>query len=269
MLRALVLRRGELRAGTVTFLTMAYILAVNPSIVADTGGPCSIYDCAPPNTGKPFCMFGTGAGFDPGYMACVVSSFVCHFRGSACTAVSASFLLVCAVADSLSVCPRDTQLRLQPKHGTDHGCAIPHYHAQAEAKRSMINATAIATFVACVLMGLLANVPFGIAPAMGINAFFTYTVVGFFGDGGMISYQEALAAAFIEGWIFFVISITGLRTRLTQVVPKCIMLATSGGIGLFLTFIGLQGAEGIGAIAFEPATLVTLGGCPVSDRAHM
>ncbi|KXZ52152.1 hypothetical protein GPECTOR_10g781 [Gonium pectorale] len=199
----------ELRAGTVTFLTMAYILAVNGAIVADTGGPCGVDDCAV-NKGKPFCMFGTGSGFDIGYLAC-----------------------------------------------------------RERAKRSMVTATAVSSFVACVLMGVVGNLPFGIAPGMGINAFFTYTVVGFFGDGGMINYREALAAAFIEGWIFFFISITGMRSKITTIVPKSIMLATSGGIGLFLAFIGLQTENGIGLVAFEPATLVTLAGCRLQDRAPL
>ncbi|GLI63103.1 hypothetical protein VaNZ11_006007 [Volvox africanus] len=199
----------ELRAGTVTFLTMAYILAVNGSILADTGGPCTVDDCSV-NKGQPFCMFGSGGKFDAGYVACV-----------------------------------------------------------AKAKRSMVTATAVASFVACVLMGVVGNLPFGLAPGMGINAYFTYTVVGFFGSNGMISYRDALAAAFIEGWIFLAISITGLRTKITTIVPKCVMLATSGGIGLFLAFIGLQTANGIGLISFESATLVTLGGCRVQDRAPM
>ncbi|KAG2492665.1 hypothetical protein HYH03_009080 [Edaphochlamys debaryana] len=199
----------EMRAGTVTFLTMAYILAVNGQIVADSGGPCTVNDCQY-NTGEPGCMFGTGQGFDPGYMACVTT-----------------------------------------------------------AKHSMVTATAVAGFVACTLMGVMGNLPFGVAPGMGINAFFTYTVVGFFGSGGMLTYGQALAAAFVEGWIFVVISVSGLRGRINQVVPKCIMLATSGGIGLFLAFIGLQTENGIGLVAFEPATLVTLAGCPVQDRAPM
>ncbi|KAG2430674.1 hypothetical protein HYH02_013671 [Chlamydomonas schloesseri] len=200
----------ELRAGTVTFLTMAYILAVNGAIVADTGGPCGPSDCTQ-STG-PFCMFGPpgGSGMDVGYLQC-----------------------------------------------------------REEAKRSMVTATAVSSFVACVLMGIVGNLPFGVAPGMGINAFFTYTVVGFAGVGGMITYQDALAAAFIEGWIFFVISISGLRGKITQIVPKCVMLATSGGIGLFLAFIGMQTSNGIGLIAFEPATLVTLAGCPIEDRARM
>lgn len=78
-----------------------------------------------------------------------------------------------------------------------------------------------------------------------------------------------MAAAFIEGWIFLFISVTGVRGHVIRLVPKSVMLATAGGIGLFLAFIGFQTAEGIGLITFEPATLVTLGGCPIESRAYM
>ena len=84
-----------------------------------------------------------------------------------------------------------------------------------------------------------------------------------------MSYQEALAAVFVESWIFIGISLIGLRGRLIELVPKHIMLATAVGIGMFLSFIGFQQAEGIGLITFDPATLVTLGGCPPEGRAPM
>jgi len=121
--------------------------------------------------------------------------------------------------------------------------------------------------MACFLMGAVANLPLAVAPGMGINAYFTYTVVGFLGTG-KITYQEALAAVFIEGWIFLIISISGVRGKIISAVPKCIMLATAGGIGLFLAFIGLQKSEGIGLVTYDPATLVTLGGCPRANRVY-
>lgn len=64
---------------------------------------------------------------------------------------------------------------------------------------------------------------------------------------------------FVEGWIFLAISLVGIRGKLVSAVPKCIMLATAGGIGLFLAHIGLQKSQGIGLVTFDPATLVTLG----------
>lgn len=63
----------------------------------------------------------------------------------------------------------------------------------------------------------------------------------------------------VEGWIFLLISISGVRGKIISSVPKCIMLATAGGIGLFLAFIGLQKSEGIGMVTYDGATLVTLG----------
>jgi xanthine/uracil/vitamin C permease (AzgA family) len=74
-----------------------------------------------------------------------------------------------------------------------------------------------------------------------------------------VSYQEALAAVFVESFIFMFISLVGLRGRLIELVPKHIMLATAVGIGLFLAHIGFQHAEGMGLITYDPATLVTLG----------
>lgn len=70
----------------------------------------------------------------------------------------------------------------------------------------------------------------------------------------MISYRSACAAAFIEGWIFIIVAATGARAKIMQCVPKSIMLATGGGIGMFLAFIGLQSSEGIGLIAYNTAT---------------
>ncbi|WIA38688.1 hypothetical protein OEZ86_001993 [Tetradesmus obliquus] len=136
-----------------------------------------------------------------------------------------------------------------------------------EVRRSLITATAASSLMACFLMGAIANLPLAVAPGMGINAYFTYSVVGFYGTG-MITYQQALAAVFIEGWIFILISLTGVRGKLVSLVPKSIMLATAGGIGLFLAFIGLQNSNGIGLITYNSATLVTLGGCPRENRIY-
>lgn len=74
-----------------------------------------------------------------------------------------------------------------------------------------------------------------------------------------VSYANALAAVFIEGWIFVILAVTGLRQRLINLVPKPLMLATTAGIGLQLAFIGLQSAEGFGISVYSHSTLVTLG----------
>jgi AGZA family xanthine/uracil permease-like MFS transporter len=102
---------------------------------------------------------------------------------------------------------------------------------------------------------------------MGINVYVSYQVVGYRGTGA-VSYQQALALIFVEGLFFIAISVTGLRGRLIELVPKHIMLATSCGIGLFLAHIGLQSAEGIGLVTADGATLVALGGCPHANRVH-
>ncbi|WIA33567.1 hypothetical protein OEZ86_006691 [Tetradesmus obliquus] len=138
---------------------------------------------------------------------------------------------------------------------------------QGQVRQSLITATAASSLVACFLMGALANLPLAVAPGMGINAYFTYSVVGFMSTG-MITYQEALAAVFVEGWIFILISLTGVRGRIVSLVPRSIMLATAGGIGLFLAFIGLQSSEGLGLVQYNSATLVTLGGCPLQNRVY-
>ncbi|KAG0206668.1 hypothetical protein BGX28_001916 [Mortierella sp. GBA30] len=127
-------------------------------------------------------------------------------------------------------------------------------------RKDLIVATAAMACIASTAIGLFSNLPLGMAPGMGINAYFTYTVVGKFGSG-RISYQTALAAVFIEGLIFLVLSILGLRQWLARSIPRNIKVATGVGIGLYLCFIGMQSSAGIGLIRADPATLVGLGGC--------
>ena len=171
----------ELRAGTVTFFTMGYILAVNAAILGDSGGTCD------------------GASED--YDQC-----------------------------------------------------------QQDLKIDLIYATAISAGVSTLLMGLTANLPLALAPGMGLNAYFTYDVVGFRGSG-KVSYQNALFATFIEGFIFLALSMTGFRFKLMNLIPKHVKYAMTAGIGLFLAHLGMQSAEGIGLVTSHTATKVTLGGC--------
>jgi AGZA family xanthine/uracil permease-like MFS transporter len=100
---------------------------------------------------------------------------------------------------------------------------------------------------------------------MGLNAYFTYTVVGFHGTG-LVPYQVAVTAIFVEGWIFFALALFGMRQWLARAIPKSIKLATGAGIGLFLTIIGLTYDEGIGLIVGATATPVELAGCIPSLR---
>ena len=111
-------------------------------------------------------------------------------------------------------------------------------------------ATALASFVGTILMALLANYPFALAPGMGLNAYFAYSVV----IGMGYSWQIALFAVFIEGIIFIVLSLTNVREAIFNAIPATLKAAVSVGIGLFIAFIGLQDAK---LIVSNPSTLVT------------
>ena len=112
-------------------------------------------------------------------------------------------------------------------------------------------ATAISAAVATIVMGILANLPVALAPGMGLNAFFTFTLV----FAMNLSWQAALAAVFVSGVLFFIISVTGLRKVVINAIPAGLKFAVGAGIGFFIAFIGLQNA---GIIVAGP-TLVTLG----------
>lgn len=181
----------ELRAATATFLTTAYILAVNPRILAESGATC-----VPPD----------GNIFDPDYEICL-----------------------------------------------------------EQVKRQYVTATAIGSMIGCLLMGVGANLPIALAPGMGINAFFTYTVVGWRGTG-IVSYEAALTAIIIEGAIFLVLALTGIRFALAKLIPEPIRHATAPAIGCFLAHLGFQTAEGLGVVVSDIATAITLGACPEEKR---
>lgn len=113
-------------------------------------------------------------------------------------------------------------------------------------------ATAIASGIACIIMGLLSNYPVGLAPGMGLNALFTYTIV--LGMG--LSWQAALAAVFLSSVIFLIITLVGLREAILNAIPKDLKLAIGAGIGFFLAFLGLANA---GIVISDPATIISLG----------
>ena len=117
---------------------------------------------------------------------------------------------------------------------------------------SVFVATILASFIACLLMGFLANWPVALAPGMGLNAFFTYAVV--FGMG--FTWQQALAAVLCSGILFLIISISPLRAYLINAIPKSLKFGIGAGIGLFLAIIGLKNA---GIVVDNPAKLVGLG----------
>lgn len=101
-------------------------------------------------------------------------------------------------------------------------------------KSAVLFATALAAFVGCILMGFLTNYPFALAPGLGVNAYFTYTVC----IGMGYNYKFALLAVFAEGIIFILLSVTGFREALVKSIPKSLKQGISAGIGLFIVFIG-------------------------------
>lgn len=115
---------------------------------------------------------------------------------------------------------------------------------------AVFTATALASFIATCLMAALSNYPFVLAPGMGLNAYFTYTVV----MGMGFSWQMALSAVFVEGIIFIILSLTNVREAIFNAIPMNLKHAVSVGIGLFIAFIGLQNAK----IIVDSSTLVTL-----------
>lgn len=121
-----------------------------------------------------------------------------------------------------------------------------------DAIPSLVTATALSAGIATIIMGLYARKPFALAPGMGLNAYFTYGVV--LGMG--YSWEVALAAVFVEGLLFIVLSISGLRTAVINAIPPSQKYAIGAGIGLFLTLIGMKAA---GIVVDSPATLITLG----------
>lgn len=112
--------------------------------------------------------------------------------------------------------------------------------------------TAIASGIACIVMGLVAKFPVGLAPGMGLNALFTYTIILEMGN----SWESALAAVFISSIIFFIITISGLREAILNLIPADLKIGIGAGIGFFLAFLGFKGA---GIIVNDPSTYVTMG----------
>ncbi|WP_447018401.1 NCS2 family permease [Shewanella algae] len=113
-------------------------------------------------------------------------------------------------------------------------------------------ATCVAAAIGCLVMGLLANYPIALAPGMGLNAFFTYTVVGEMG----YSWETALGAVFLSGICFMILSLVRIREWVVNSIPMSLRLGIAAGIGLFLALIGLKSA---GIVVANPATLVGMG----------
>jgi AGZA family xanthine/uracil permease-like MFS transporter len=119
-------------------------------------------------------------------------------------------------------------------------------------KNALFTATALSAMVATLVMALVAKLPFALAPGMGLNAFFAFTVVLGMGH----SWQFALTAVFLEGILFLILTAFNIRELIVNSLPMSVKHAVSAGIGLFIAFIGLQNA---GVIVGNEATLVSLG----------
>src|SRR3984957_9916347 len=113
-------------------------------------------------------------------------------------------------------------------------------------------ATCLSAAFGSIMMGVVARYPIALAPGMGLNAYFTYTVV----KGMGVPWQAALGAVFISGVAFLILTVFGVRQLIVEAIPGELYAAVAGGIGLFIAMIGLRNA---GIIAASPATLVTLG----------
>lgn len=119
-------------------------------------------------------------------------------------------------------------------------------------REALVTATALGAAIATLLMAFLANLPLAMAPGMGINAFFAYAVC----IGMGVPWQSALALVFINGIVFLLLSLSGIRERIVNALPVSLKAAICAGIGLFIVFIGLKNG---GLVVAHPATFVTLG----------
>src|SRR6202049_661560 len=113
-------------------------------------------------------------------------------------------------------------------------------------------ATCLASGFGCILMGLLSNYPLALAPGMGLNAYFTYTVV----QGMGLPWQTALGCVFLSGLAFLILTVAGVRQLIISAVPRSLFAGVAGGIGLFIAFIGFADA---GIVVAKSGTIVGLG----------
>ena len=117
---------------------------------------------------------------------------------------------------------------------------------------ALVTATCFSAAIGCFLMGLIANLPFALASGMGLNAFFAFTVV----LKGGISWQTALTAVFCEGIIFIFLTLFKVREAVVNSIPENMKHAVTGGIGVFIAFVGFSGS---GLIVLNEATKVSMG----------
>ena len=134
--------------------------------------------------------------------------------------------------------------------------------SQGMDTHAVFTSTALAAIVGTLVMAFYAKKPFGLAPGMGLNAFFVFTVCLTMG----YSWQFALTAILIEGILFILLTVTKIRTLIVDAIPATLKRAIGAGIGLFIAFIGLKNA---GIIVQNDATFVSIGHLTEIGRAHV
>lgn len=148
------------------------------------------------------------------------------------------------------------------EHQENYCHTDPEYQkCKSLVRRAYVVATAAAACLASGLMGVGANMPLGLAPGLGVNAYFALTIVGNAGTG-LVSYGRGLAAVWLEGWIFFALSLFGIRQWLARSLPNSLRLSAGAGIGLYLALVGLS-PSGLSVVGVDMSTMVGLAGCPV------
>ncbi|KAI9809939.1 MAG: hypothetical protein M1825_000372 [Sarcosagium campestre] len=150
---------------------------------------------------------------------------------------------------------------------TDPLCRTDEAYAACvlDVRKDLITATAVIAGISSIMFGFLTNIPVALAPGMGLNAYFTYQVVGFHGSG-RVSYRLALTAVFVEGFVFLFLSLIGMRQWLVKIIPASLKVAACAGIGLFLTLIGLSESAGIGLVSGSSTQPLDLAGCPAEYK---
>ncbi|GAM33857.1 uracil permease [Talaromyces pinophilus] len=186
------------------------------------------------------------------------SSFFTEIRAGVATFFAMAYIIsvnatITSDSGGSCICPPESQADLCNSDNAYLLCV-------QEVNRDMVTATAAIAALATFFMGLLANLPVALAPGMGLNAYFAYTVVGYHGSG-MIPYRVALTAVFVEGFVFLGLTLLGIRQWLARALPASIKLATGTGIGLYLTLIGLSYSAGIGLVTGGGETPLELAGC--------
>ncbi|GAB0133182.1 hypothetical protein EsDP_00001595 [Epichloe bromicola] len=191
---------------------------------------------------------------------CIENTTFCREIRAGLTTFATMAYIISVNASLLSQTGGPCICELPVKHECD---SVPEFKSCKEAvRRDLITATAAISGMASLVFGFATNLPVALAPGMGLNAYFAFQVVGVNGNG-KIPYSTALTAVFVEGIIFIVLALTGMRQWLVKIIPSTLKTATGVGIGLFLTEIGLSYSVGIGAITGGGlATPLALGGCP-------